>query len=475
MKPTDVEFMAGACDGELFGNKRAMVYDVEIDSRRVGPGYMFVAVIGENKNGHEYLMDAFAAGCRIFLVSEFSRAQELTELDESVCVILVEDTVAGFVKIAGAYLSLFDARRIALTGSVGKTTTKEMIACVLSAKYRTVFTQKNYNTQLGQCLTAFLADDTTEAIVFEMGMDRKGEIAEYCEWILPDIAVITNIGTAHLERLGTREAIASAKLEIAGNLKENQTLILNSDSDFLLPADVKKSLKSNCTICSVGTKQEFDFAIGDVRNLGEDGVEFKITEKKSGATELFKLPILGAHNAVNAALAVAVGWFMGVSMPMAAQALLKVKSPSGRLSLSKINGMTVIDDTYNAGPDSIKAAIETIAFTAGKRKIAILSDILELGVLEKSGHTDIGHYAAVKGIDILFAIGERAKHYAEGALAEQTNMRVFHYDTKEEALPHILSTIEPGDVILVKGSNATRISELAVEIKAAAGKKGSVK
>lgn len=472
MKPTDVEFMAKACDGEISGNRRAVVYNVEIDSRRVGPGYLFVAVIGENKNGHDYLKDAFEAGCRIFLVSQSSCVSELIRLDASVCVILTKDTVAGFVKIAGAYLSLFDLKRIALTGSVGKTTTKEMIACVLSVQYKTVFTQKNYNTQLGQCLTAFLADDTTEAVVFEMGMDRKGEISEYCAWILPDIAVITNVGTAHLEHLGTREAIASAKLEIAERLKENQPLILNADSDFLLPEDVKKLLKNNCLICSVGTKKEFDFAIDDVRNLGESGVEFKVTEQKSGSTEFFKLPILGVHNAVNASLAVAVGYFMGVSMALAAKALLNIKSPNGRLSLSKVNGITIIDDTYNAGPDSIKAAIDTLLVTGGKRKIAILSDILELGMLEEQEHTDIGHYVALKGIHILFAIGERAKYYAEGALAENTSMRVVHYNTKEEAFPDILSTIEAGDGILIKGSNATRISELAAEIKEAAGKKG---
>ena len=139
MKPTGVEFMATACNGELLGNKKAVVYNVEIDSRRVGPGYLFVAVIGENKNGHDYLEDAFRAGCRIFLVSEFSCTQDIIRLDESVSVILTDDTVAGLVKIAKAYLSLFDLQRIALTGSVGKTTTKEMIACVLSSKYKTVF------------------------------------------------------------------------------------------------------------------------------------------------------------------------------------------------------------------------------------------------------------------------------------------------------------------------------------------------
>ena len=209
----------------------------------------------------------------------------------------------------------------------------------------------------------------------------------------------------------------------------------------------------------------------NVRNLGEKGVEFKVTGKKSGSTEAFKLPILGAHNAVNASLAVAVGCLMGISMPLAAQALLEVKSPGGRLSLSTGNGITIIDDTYNAGPDSIKAAIDTLSATAGNRKIAILSDILELGILEEEGHTEIGHYVAAKGIHILFAIGERAKYYAKGALDENTNMRVVYYDTKEHAFSDIVSTIETGDVILVKGSNATRISELARALKEAVGGK----
>ena len=472
MKATDVKMMADACEGELLGNRSAIVYNVEIDSRRVGPGYMFVAVIGENKNGHDYAADAFNAGCRIFLLSESLCADELIGLDPSVCVILTKDTVVGFVAIAKAYLSRFELRRIALTGSVGKTTTKEMIACVLASKYKTVYTQNNYNTQLGQCLTAFLADDETEAIVFEMGMDRKGEISEYCEWILPDIAVITNIGTAHLERLGSREAIASAKLEIAERLKEDQPLIVNSDSDFLSPARVRHDVGNTCILCSVGKKREFDFCISDVSHSAEGGISFNLSEKSSGSTQGFMLPLLGVHNAVNASLAVAVGRFMHIPMSLAAQALAHVQSPNRRLSLLKVNEITIIDDTYNAGPDSIKAAIDTMSMVDGNRTLAILSDILELGPLEREGHMDVGRYAAEQGIDLLFAIGERAKYYSEGALAVNKNMRVFHYDTKEAAFSDILSTLQAGDVVLIKGSNATKISELVHLLKDAIEQRG---
>ncbi|NCB41192.1 MAG: UDP-N-acetylmuramoyl-tripeptide--D-alanyl-D-alanine ligase [Clostridia bacterium] len=472
MKPIKVEFLAKACCGELLGNKSATIFDVKIDSRLAEEGDLFVAVIGENKNGHDYAKGAFDAGCRSFLVSDTSCAQMLIGLDPSVCAIVTQDTVAGLVKIATAYLSLFNLRRIAVTGSVGKTTTKEMIACVLASKYKTLSTRKNLNTQLGQCLTAFLADDTTQAIVFEMGMDRKGEISEYCEWILPEIAVITNVGTAHLEKLGTREAIALAKLEIAGHLKENQPLIFNADSDFLSVENVKRLLQNTCTLCSVGCKPSFDFSLSEVKDLGVQGIEFKILDKKSDTTQAFKLALLGTHNARNAALAIAAGHYMGISMQEAAKALSQMKSTMRRLDLEEMNGITIIDDTYNAGPDSIKAAINTLLSVKGTRKIAILSDIMELGPLEEEGHLDVGRYVAEKGISILIAIGKRARHYVQGALEVNRNMKVLHYETKEAALSDILPMVQTGDVLLVKGSNSTMISELVPLIKEEMNKEG---
>lgn len=466
MRPTSVEYIAKACEGKLLGNKDAMVFNIKIDSRCVEAGDMFVAIIGAYKNGHDYAKDAFDLGCRIFFVSEISCARMLVDLDPSVCVVLTQDTVNSFVKIASTYLSQFNLHRIAVTGSVGKTTTKEMIVCILSSKYKTDFTQVNLNTQLGHCLTAFRADETTEAIIFEMGMDRKGEISEYCTWIQPEIAVITNVGTAHLERLGTREMIASAKLEIAERLKDNQPLIVNADSDFLSPAAVRSTLKNDCLLCSVGRKKEFDFEISHILDLGKNGIEFTLCEKESGAMQLFKLPILGAHNAHNASLAVAVACFLDITMDQAAQALLHMQSTARRLDVRKINEITIIDDTYNAGPDSMRSAMDTLSAMEGGRKIVIFSDILELGPLEEEGHTEVGRYAATKNIDVLIAIGQRAKHYIKGALAVCADMRLLHYDTKEAALEDILFMLQAGDVVLIKGSNATKISDLVETIQA---------
>lgn len=472
MKPTSVEYIAQMCDGKLLGNRESTIFNIKIDSRCVGIGDMFVAIIGEHKNGHDYVKDVFDAGGRIFFVSDVSCARTLVDLDYSVCVILVQNTVDAFVAIASAYLSQFNVHRIAVTGSVGKTTTKEMMACVLSSKYKTDFTQTNLNTQLGHCLTAFRADDTTEVIIFEMGMDRKGEISEYCAWIHPEIAVITNVGTAHLARLGTREMIASAKLEIAERLNENQPLIVNADSDFLSPATVRSALKNDCLLCSVGRKKGYDFEISDVLDLGGNGISFKLCERKSGTLQLFKLPILGAHNAYNASLSVAVGCFMGITMCQAAKALLQVQSTARRLDVKKINDITIIDDTYNAGPDSMKAALDTLSIFDGVRKIAIFSDILELGSLEEEAHTDVGRYAATKNVDVLIAIGQRAKHYIKGALDVCEDMHVLHYDTKDAALEDILSMLQTGDVVLIKGSNATRISELVASIHTALNGEG---
>ena len=281
MKKTDVQWLARACGGRIFGNQDAWISGVAIDSRKVEAGEMFVAYVGPSKDGHDFLKDALERGCRVFFVSEEGRIPPILAKEPSASFILTGDTEQGLTQIAGAYLDQFRLHRVAVTGSVGKTTTKEMLARVLSRKYRTVSTSGNLNTTLGQCLTAFRAEADTQAIVFEMGMDRKGELESYCRWIRPHIAVITNVGTAHLERLGTREAIAGAKLEIASYLELQDVLVFNSDSDFLAPAEVAARLGGRCRLCPVGVGKDAEYLLQDVRTEGS-GVAFSLADPKIG-------------------------------------------------------------------------------------------------------------------------------------------------------------------------------------------------
>ena len=467
MKSTDVQFIAKSCHGRLMGNDDAFVFNVKIDSRSLLTGDMFVAIIGENKNGHDFAASAYDAGCRVFLLSEEWCAGTLIETDPSVCVILVEDTAIALRQFASEYLSQFRLHRLAVTGSVGKTTTKEMLAKALSSKYNTVHTQGNLNTHLGLCLTAFLADEKTEAVVFEMGMDRSGEIAEYCKWVLPEIAIITNVGTAHLERLGTREAIAAAKLEIVREMSENHVLVFNVDSDYLSLEEVSAAAGNRCILCPVGKSETARYQISDIDDFGEEGIQFTLREAQNATSERLALSLLGVHNAMNAALAVAAGSFLGISMRQSKEALAMLQSTNRRLDLEVLGDIRMIDDTYNAGPDSMRAALDTLAKLDGKRKVAVLADIMELGSYEEEGHLSVGRYVAAKGIDILIAIGKNAKYYAKGALEAGGSIKVSHYDTKEEALPNVLSIISPGDILLIKGSNATGMAAFAQELRKA--------
>lgn len=463
MKKTDVQWLARACGGRIFGNQDAWISGVAIDSRKVEAGEMFVAYVGPSKDGHDFLKDAMERGCRVFFVSEEGRIPPLLAKEPSASFILTGDTEQGLTQIAGAYLDQFRLHRVAVTGSVGKTTTKEMLARVLSRKYRTVSTSGNLNTTLGQCLTAFRAEADTQAIVFEMGMDRKGELESYCRWIRPHIAVITNVGTAHLERLGTREAIAGAKLEIASYLELQDVLVFNSDSDFLAPAEVAARLGRRCRLCPVGVGKDAEYLLQDVRTEGS-GVAFSLADPNRSRQD-FALPIPGLHNAMNAALSAAAGAFLDISLPEASAALRVMESAERRLRLETSGGVTLIDDTYNAGPDSMKAALDVLALTPGSRRIAVLADILELGSYLEEGHLSVGRYAAEKSPDVLIAIGSNAKYYAIGAEEAGYRGRLLRCTSNGEAMEFLLSELRPGDTVLVKGSNATGVAEVAARIR----------
>ncbi len=463
MKKTDVQWLARACGGRIFGNQHAWISGVAIDSREVGPGEMFVAYVGPSKDGHDFLEGALERGCRVFLVSKEDRIPPLLTREPSASFILTGDTEQGLTGIAGSYLDQFDLHRVAVTGSVGKTTTKEMIARVLSRKYRTVSTSGNLNTTLGQCLTAFRAEPETQAIVFEMGMDRKGELESYCRWVRPKVAVITNVGTAHLERLGTREAIAEAKLEIAAYLGSRDVLVFNSDSDFLAAADVAGRLGGRCRLCPVGTGKDAEYFLRDVR-ARDGGAAFVLEDLAGRRSQDFMIPIPGLHNAMNAALAAAAGSFLDIALQEAAAALGTMQSAERRLRVETAGGVTLIDDTYNAGPDSMRAALDVLAQTEGRRRIAVLADILELGSYLEEGHRSVGRYAAEKNPDVLIAIGSNAKYYAIGAEEAGYRGHLAHYDSNREAMEYLLAELRQGDVVLVKGSNATGVAAVAARI-----------
>ncbi len=454
MRATKLGMLADACSGILTGDAQMTVCDVKIDSRACVPGDLFVCVVGENKDGHDYINSAYEKGCRCFLVSRDMKI-------EGASFIKVEDTKAAFAKMAEAYLNQFSLRKIAVTGSVGKTTTKMLTAAVMQSRYNTISTQKNLNTDLGTCLTAFMVDETTQAVVFEMGMDKSGEIAGYVSWIKPEVALITNIGISHLERLGSRDAIADAKLEVVNEFTDKNVLIVNGDSDYLRTRqEIRERAKNKSKFQIIIIGKDKDIELSNVKNDGANGISFKINDT------LFKLPLIGEHNAIDAALAVACGTYFGISLGTAAKALENVIATDKRLQSERLGDILLIDDSYNASPDSMMAGISALAGVRARRRILVLGDMLELGSEDASGHVAVGRFAAEKEIDVLIAIGNKKDYYRQGILEAENGRCIFvPLENLDAARTYLKELLRKDDAVLVKGSNSTRVSELAQFIR----------
>ncbi len=462
MKKTDILFLADACAADILGDSSVYVDNVVIDSRAAREGSLFVCVIGEVNDGHNYVEKAYENGCRAFLMSRETVADMFSEAHPDACVVLADDTQKAFKQMASAYLSQFPVKRIGVTGSVGKTTTRMLVTAVLSEKFKTVCSEKNYNTHLGLCMTCFLADESTEAVVFEMGMDRPGEIAGYCEWIRPDVAVITNIGESHMEYLGSRSAIADAKLEITSFLKPGAPLFYIPDGEFLTKEEIRKRSYGEFSLHPVLEKGG-DVQITSYEDKGRDGSDF--TVRIGSVEQRMHLGLLGEHNVRNAALAAAVGNYYGISCPKIAHAFAGMSAFEGRLSAMDVGGILLIDDSYNASPASMLAALNILASMPADRHVAVISDMRELGPAEETGHYRVGQRAAELGIDLVIAAGANRDIYARGMADNGAEKRIIGCADAQQAAETALKLIHPGDAVLVKGSNSTRISLVAEEIR----------
>lgn len=462
MKESGVKFLAEACGGSIIGKVANTVKAVKIDSREIGPGEMFVAVIGENNDGHDYLKEAYARGSRVFLVSDKEKSLALLRSDASVSLILASDTVAALRNMASAYLNQFSLKRVAVTGSVGKTTTRALTAAVLAQKYRTVSAEKNLNTDLGTSITAFSADESTELIVFEMGMDRRHEIEGYCDWIKPSLAIVTNIGISHLEYLGTRDEIAREKLSITKYLAADDYLIYQCDGDYLKDDAEMRSFALGSGFKSFRVGREGDLSASDVRDLGPEGISFSL--RFGDEIQPCRLPLAGIHNADNASLAAAAGLITGVSLSEAAAAFAGVSGFARRMDVQKCGEVTIIDDSYNASPQSVMAAIDFLSSCGSRRRIAVLGTMRELGSESESGHLQVGRHLAGRGIDILVTIGDEGRLYAEGARGDKALQSVC-FDNADMAQQFLFGQIKPGDAVLLKGSNITCVASVAENLR----------
>ncbi len=451
--------VVNATGGELvLGMEEGLISQVSIDSREIKAGGLFFALKGERVDGHDFIGEAIEKGSSAIVFSKDIDLSFTEEGTSSVALIKVKDTERALQELAAWYLSQFNLHRIGVTGSTGKTTNKEMLFRILSEKYRVVCNKGNYNNLIGLPLSIFQVDQETEVSIFEMGMDRLGEIDRLAEIVKPHLAIITNIGYSHLSRLGSRDNILKAKMEICKHLNRGDSLIINSDSELLSDFRGKGAYK----VVTVGSGEDVDFRISQVKDMGERGVAFKL-KSKGDYRGNFTINVPGIHNCHNAGLAVAAASCLGLDMDTASKGLKKFVGTDKRLNIIKLGGIKIIDDSYNASPDSMEAAIGVLASTKGLRKIGIFGDMFELGCQEEKYHRQVGEYAFQKGIDVIISVGKNAKHISMAAREKGAN--AFHFTDKDMLISVLTQWIRQGDVILIKGSRGMAMDEIVKQLE----------
>lgn len=407
------------------------------DTRRLQPGELFVAIIGA-RDGHDYAKQAMELGAAAVLASKPCDAPA----------IYVENTLTAMQAIAKGYRETLTARCVGITGSVGKTTTKEMIAAVLGTTLRTEKTAENFNNGMGLPVTILGIDRDCEAMVLEMGMNHFGEISLLTAIAQPEVAVITNVGTMHIENLGSRAGILRAKLEILEGLRPGGLAVLNGDDDLL------SQVRPDCRTVFFGFGENCQVRAQEVCAT-EDGLRF--TAIVHGASFPVELPVTGEHHVLDALAALAVGAELGIENAAMADGLKNFRNTGMRQKIWSRGGVTVIEDCYNAGPESMAAALKVLGSRAGRR-IAVLGGMLELGSYAPQAHYSVG-VAAAENAEMLFCYGDCTENYVGGATA--AGMKYAQKFESHEALAASLrERLRPGDVLLVKGSRGMRMERV---------------
>lgn len=426
--------------------------NVTIDSREVSKGDIFIAIKGENFDGHKFVRGAIDKGAKLCIVHEKDQYENLSE--EDVSVILVKDTKRALLDLAAYYISTLDIKVIGITGSTGKTSTKDLMAAALSERYNVFKTQGNFNNDIGLPLMIFKLDKTYEVAILEMGMSNLGEIDTLAKVAKPSIGVITNIGTSHLENLKTRENILKAKLEIANNFTKDNVLIINGDNDMLHDYNTNKY-----KIVKIGIDNDYNFK-GCRIIINKDSIEFGVKENGKDADATIKVPVPGKHNVLNSLLAIAVARELKVTYEEIQKGIQNLESTSMRLDVVKVDDYTIINDAYNASPDSMEAALDVLKQYSGRR-VAILGTMKELGDNSPRAHEQVGAYAKASGVDLMLTLGEFNDNFKNGYGSE--NFMAF--DSMDELISDLRKIIKPSDVLLIKASRSMKFEDIIKELQ----------
>ena len=441
MFPMTAGEIATAVGGTLLsGRAAASISAVSTDSRTIEPGALFVAWVGERFDGHDFIASAASRGAAGCLVSKAPAERS----DDFFC-ILVDDTRTALLKLAAHVRNAVSIPFVQITGSVGKTTTKELLSSVLSTHFCLLKTEGNFNNDIGAPLTVLRLKPEHQAAVIETGMNHAGEIRYLSSMVRPDIAVITNIGDAHIEHLGSREGILRAKLEITEYLRPEGLLVLNGDDALL------DTVEGPWRILRCGRGEHCDVRVGNIADHGVDGVCCDIS---SGENNIHvTIPAPGVHMVYPAAIAAGIAWELGLSDPEIVHGIESYRPVGSRMNVLHLPGQRILlDDCYNANPQSVAAALDILAHSECAQRIAILGDMGELGDLTAQAHYNMGALAAMLGLDLVIAIGEKARNIASGVSESGGSVR--YYPDLVSALPELAASFLPDTAVLVKASHA---------------------
>lgn len=452
MKQFTATEISAAVSGELIqGQPQAVFHTVCTDTRQISAGDLFIALIGDKFDAHDFIDKAISGGATGVVVSR--------PVDTGLwsgTVILVDDTLKALQELARFNRRHFHGLVVGVTGSNGKTTTKDLIASVLQQKFVTLKTEGNFNNHIGLPLTLLKLDNTFGAVILEMGMRGLGEIDLLAGIAKPDGVVITNIGETHIERLGSISNIAKAKGEILDHVSETGFAILNGDD----PLVRQQSARCRGRVIYYGMQIDTGIQANDI-NTGNGKTQHFNVKTPVGRTDI-SLPLPGRHNVLNSLAAIGVGLEAGISLPDIKKGLEIATFTAMRLEITEGKKATIINDTYNASPASVKAALQILAdLGKGRRKVAILGDMYELGGRSSEGHREVGLEAAALKVDVLITVGKLANEIALGAtLSDRPPAEIICLNTNAEAQIHLKKIILPGDVVLVKGSRGMKLEEI---------------
>jgi UDP-N-acetylmuramoyl-tripeptide--D-alanyl-D-alanine ligase/murE/murF fusion protein len=424
-----------------------LFYGVTTDSRKITEGVLFVALKGEKFNGEDFAQDAINKGAAAVLVSKTAPKIEGV-------VLKVDDTLTAYQQIAKSWRERFQIPVVSITGSNGKTTTKDLTAAALSSLGKVCKTSANFNNEIGVPMTLLEINETHKAAVVEIGMRGLHQIETLAQYVKPNIGIVINVNETHIEILGSIENIAKAKGELVQAIQAGGTVILNADNPYTL--DMKKIANDGVKILTYGLDNAADLT---AENISVDGGNTNFVLNYGGQKYKFEIPLIGRHNVSNALAAIAAGLSVGLSIEEIQRGISSLVATKMRFEVIQRENFTIINDAYNASPASMQAAIKTVAEIYDNRKIAVLADMLELGEISEKVHREVGKQLAENNFDTLITLGELGKFIAAGA-ADAGLKNIYSVETHEDAAKKILEVVKSGDVVLFKASHGMHLEKI---------------